>query len=107
MRGRRTESRPRGFDCLPLSPPVAVGDEATPVVVVVSAGQVPQALPAIAHELSEALTAISAYLTGGRQMWERADEARFDRVQEILDRAHAQAMRANEALRQLRDILAR
>lgn len=60
-----------------------------------------QAFPAIAHELSEALTAISAYVTGSHHALERGGE--LNRMKSATERAGLQVRRANAALRQLRD----
>jgi hypothetical protein len=62
-----------------------------------------QALPSITHELSEALTAISAYLSGSRHLLEHA--GRFDKIQSAIEQANLQAGRANDAVRQLRESL--
>jgi hypothetical protein len=60
-----------------------------------------QALPAITHELSEALTAVSAYLTGSRHLFEHGN--RFDKIQSAIEQADLQARRANDTLRLLRE----
>ena len=83
---------------------VAVGDGEGP------AGTAPveeflQAFPAITHELSEALTAISAYLTGSRHMFEHG--GRFDRIQSAIEQADLQAGRASDAIRRLRESFAK
>jgi phosphoglycerate-specific signal transduction histidine kinase len=60
-----------------------------------------QALPAITHELSEALTAVSAYLAGSRHLFEHG--TRFDKIQRAIERADLQARRANDTVRLLRE----
>ena len=42
-----------------------------------------QALPAITHELSEALTAVSAYLAGSSHLFEHG--TRFDKIQRAIE----------------------
>jgi len=76
-------------------------DDADPLAVA-STEDFLQAFPVITHELAEALTAISAYLTGSRRMFESGDADRFDKMHGVLEQAHAQAMRANRSLRELR-----
>jgi hypothetical protein len=50
-----------------------------------------QALPAITHELSEALTAVSTYLAGSRHLFEHG--TRFDKIQSAIEQADLQARR--------------
>lgn len=63
------------------------------------------AFPTVMHELSEALTAISAYLRGSRQMFERG--GRSDGMQSAIEQADIQARRASKALMQLRGSFAK
>lgn len=58
-------------------------------------------LPAITHELSEALMAISAYLIGSRHLLELG--GRLDRIQGAMEQANRQAARANDAVSRLRE----
>jgi len=60
-----------------------------------------QALPAITHELSEALTAVSTYLAGSRHLFEHG--TRFDKIQSAIELADLQARRANDTVRLLRE----
>ena len=60
-----------------------------------------QALPAITHELSEALTAVSTYLAGSRHLFEHG--TRFDKIQSAIELADLQARRANDTFRLLRE----
>ena len=62
-----------------------------------------QTLPAMTHELSEALTAISAYLAGSRHLF--GLDGRLDRIRGALEQANSQAERANDAVRRLRENL--
>jgi hypothetical protein len=81
---------------------VSVDDSEKPAVAA-SVEEFLQALPAITHELSEALTAISAYLSGSRHMFEHG--GRFDKIQSAIEQADLQARRANDAVRQFRESL--
>ena len=60
-----------------------------------------QAFPAMTHELSEAMTAVSAYLKGSRHMFEHG--GRLEGIQSVLEQAELQAKRANKAIRRLRE----
>ena len=90
----------RGSDFQRFMTPVSVDDREKPVAAA-SIEEFLQALPAITHELSEALTAISAYLSGSRHMFEHG--GRFDKIQSAIEQADLQAGRANDAVRQLRE----
>ncbi|MDT7527762.1 PAS domain S-box protein [Sphingopyxis sp. SE2] len=61
---------------------------------------------ALAHELNQPLSAIANYLKGSRMLLQR-DEVPQERVSDALDRAAAEAMRAGEIIRRLRDFVAR
>ena len=61
---------------------------------------------ALAHELNQPLSAIANYLKGTRMLLAR-DEVPRDRVSDALDRAAAEALRAGEIIRRLRDFVAR
>lgn len=64
-----------------------------------------RSLPGVIHELSEALSAISAYLAGGLHLCERGDQS--DRIQFAIERASTQAGRANDTVKGLRDGITR
>jgi two-component system sensor kinase FixL len=63
---------------------------------------------ALAHELNQPLSAIANYLKGVRRLLEpRAGDPGQSRVQDALDRATEQALRAGEIIRRLRDFVRR
>ena len=61
---------------------------------------------ALAHEINQPLSAIANYLKGTRMLLNR-DEVPHERVAEAVERAAAEAMRAGEIIRRLRDFVAR
>jgi len=61
----------------------------------------------LAHELNQPLSAIANYMTGSRRLLEGATEENVKTVRDALDRAAAQAMRAGDIIRRLRDFVAR
>jgi len=61
---------------------------------------------ALAHELNQPLSAIANYLKGASRLMD-APEPKLDRVQDAMDRAAHQALRAGEIIRRLRDFVAR
>ncbi|MEQ1616749.1 MAG: PAS domain S-box protein [Terricaulis sp.] len=61
---------------------------------------------ALAHELNQPLSAIANYLSGARRLLDRPGDSP-ERVAEALEKATAQAMRAGEVIRRLRDFLSR
>jgi len=61
----------------------------------------------LAHELNQPLSAIANYMTGSRRLLESATEENVKTVRDALDRAAAQAMRAGDIIRRLRDFVAR
>lgn len=61
---------------------------------------------ALAHEINQPLSAIANYLRGTRMLLER-DEVPGTRVAEAVDRAAAEALRAGDIIRRLRDFVAR
>ena len=61
---------------------------------------------ALAHELNQPLSAVNNYMSGARRLLERSPHAE-PRIQEALDKASEQALRAGEIIRRLRDFLAR
>jgi two-component system sensor kinase FixL len=60
----------------------------------------------LAHELNQPLSAIANYLSGARRLLERPDD-NPERVGDALEKAAAQAVRAGEIIRRLRDFLSR
>lgn len=61
---------------------------------------------ALAHELNQPLSAIANYLKGSRMLLAR-EEAPLERISEAVDRAAAEALRAGEIIRRLRDFVSR
>ncbi|WP_322788889.1 sensor histidine kinase [Sphingobium herbicidovorans] len=61
---------------------------------------------ALAHELNQPLSAIANYLKGSRMLLTR-EEVPLGRVGEALERAGAEALRAGDIIRRLRDFVAR
>ncbi len=61
---------------------------------------------ALAHEINQPLSAIANYLKGSRMLLMR-DEVQHERVAEAVDRAAAEALRAGDIIRRLRDFVAR
>lgn len=59
---------------------------------------------ALAHELNQPLTAIANYVKAARRTLDRVDSVP-DRVQELLDKAANQALRAGQIIRRLRDFI--
>lgn len=62
---------------------------------------------AIAHELNQPLSAITNYLKGSQRLLQGADDARLVPIRDALDRAAAQALRAGQIIRRLRDFVSR
>lgn len=62
---------------------------------------------ALAHELNQPLAAISNYMTGCRRLLAQADPAVLTRVNDALDKASEQAIRAGQIIRRLRDFVSR
>lgn len=60
----------------------------------------------LAHELNQPLSAIVNYLKGSKMLLAR-DEVPRDKVSDAVDRAAAEALRAGEIIRRLRDFVAR
>lgn len=60
----------------------------------------------LAHELNQPLTAITNFLNGGRRLLQ-AETGQNKRVQEAMDKAAAQALRAGQIIRSLRDFVSR
>ena len=61
----------------------------------------------LAHELNQPLSAIANYMKGLRRLLETSSDARAGTMQEALDKAAEQAIRAGEIIRRLRDFVAR
>src|SRR3569623_1454315 len=61
---------------------------------------------ALAHELNQPLSAIANYLKGSRRLLE-AEEPDKARLSDAIGKAGAQALRAGEIIRHLRDFVAR
>lgn len=62
---------------------------------------------ALAHELNQPLTAIANYMEGARDLLDNPDADALAMVREALDEAAAQAIRAGQIVRRLRDFIAR
>ncbi|HEV8027216.1 MAG TPA: PAS domain S-box protein [Stellaceae bacterium] len=60
---------------------------------------------ALAHELNQPLSAINNYLRAGTRMLEAMGIAKDERVFEVMDKAGAQARRAGEIIRGLRQLV--
>jgi two-component system sensor kinase FixL len=61
----------------------------------------------LAHELNQPLSAIANYMKGSRRLLENASEENISTVRDAMDKAAAQAMRAGDIIRRLRDFVAR
>jgi two-component system sensor kinase FixL len=61
----------------------------------------------LAHELNQPLSAIANYLKGSRRLLEGNNDERSGLLREAMDKAAAQAMRAGQIIRRLRDFVAR
>ncbi len=61
----------------------------------------------LAHELNQPLTAIANYLRGLRRLLETQDGPHAAQVREALDKASAQALRAGQIIRRLREFVTR
>ena len=61
---------------------------------------------ALAHEINQPLSAIANYLKGSRLLLMR-EEVQHERVAEAVERAAAEALRAGDIIRRLRDFVAR
>ena len=62
---------------------------------------------ALAHELNQPLTAVSNYLQGARRLIDSVDSDRARTLQNALNKATEQALRAGQVIRRLRDFLSR
>jgi two-component system sensor kinase FixL len=61
----------------------------------------------LAHELNQPLSAIANYLKGVRRLLERQGGAQSGVISDAVDKAAAQALRAGDIVRRLRDFVAR
>ena len=61
---------------------------------------------ALAHEINQPLSAIANYLRGSRMLLAR-DDVPHDRLAEAVEKAAAEALRAGDIIRRLRDFVAR
>jgi two-component system sensor kinase FixL len=62
---------------------------------------------ALAHELNQPLAAISNYMKGSRRLLTTSDDPNIAKIENALDRAAEQAIRAGQIIRRLRDFVAR
>jgi two-component system, LuxR family, sensor kinase FixL len=60
---------------------------------------------ALAHELNQPLTAVANYVKAARRTLDQGVEASRGKVQELLDKAAGQALRAGQIIRRLRDFI--
>jgi two-component system sensor kinase FixL len=60
---------------------------------------------ALAHELNQPLTAVVNYVKAARRTLDTGVEASREKVQELLDKAAAQTLRAGQIIRRLRDFI--
>ncbi|HLG83773.1 MAG TPA: sensor protein FixL [Bradyrhizobium sp.] len=62
---------------------------------------------ALAHELNQPLAAISNYMKGSRRLLAGSTDPNVSKIENALDRAAEQALRAGQIIRRLRDFVAR
>lgn len=62
---------------------------------------------ALAHELNQPLAAISNYMKGSRRLLSASSDPNTPKIENALDRAAEQAIRAGQIIRRLRDFVAR
>jgi two-component system, LuxR family, sensor kinase FixL len=62
---------------------------------------------ALAHELNQPLAAISNYMNGSRRLLTASSDPNRAKIENALDRAAEQAIRAGQIIRRLRDFVAR
>ncbi|WP_407176043.1 sensor protein FixL [Bradyrhizobium sp. STM 3562] len=62
---------------------------------------------ALAHELNQPLAAISNYMKGSRRLLEGSTDANAAKIENAMDRAAEQALRAGQIIRRLRDFVSR
>jgi two-component system sensor kinase FixL len=61
----------------------------------------------LAHELNQPLSAIANYMKGSRRLLDSATDDRSQKIRDAIDKAGAQALRAGDIIRRLRDFVAR
>lgn len=61
----------------------------------------------LAHELNQPLSAIANYMKGSRRLLEPAEDERSAKIRDAIDKAGAQALRAGDIIRRLRDFVSR
>jgi two-component system sensor kinase FixL len=61
----------------------------------------------LAHELNQPLSAIANYMKGSRRLLETATDDRSQKIRDAIDKAGAQALRAGDIIRRLRDFVSR
>lgn len=61
----------------------------------------------LAHEINQPLTAITNYLKGSRRLLEKSTDDNAVMLQEAVEKAAEQALRAGDVIRRLRDFVAR
>ena len=64
-----------------------------------------QMASALAHELNQPLTAAANYLQAARRLFQRKDEASFERATAAIESAGAQVNRAGQIIRRLREFV--
>jgi two-component system sensor kinase FixL len=62
---------------------------------------------ALAHEINQPFSAIATYVRTARWLLQKKQKQRNPEIEEILDKAGAQAMRAGEIIRRLREFVTR
>jgi len=62
---------------------------------------------ALAHELNQPLAAISNYMKGSRRLLAGSTDANVTKIENAMDRAAEQALRAGQIIRRLRDFVSR
>jgi two-component system sensor kinase FixL len=62
---------------------------------------------ALAHELNQPLAAISNYMKGSRRLLSGSEDPNASRIENAMDRAAEQALRAGQIIRRLRDFVSR
>jgi two-component system, LuxR family, sensor kinase FixL len=62
---------------------------------------------ALAHELNQPLAAISNYMKGSRRLLAGSQDPNAPRIENAMDRAAEQALRAGQIIRRLRDFVSR
>ncbi len=62
---------------------------------------------ALAHELNQPLAAISNYMKGSRRLLAGSEDPNVQKIENAMDRAAEQALRAGQIIRRLRDFVSR